>query len=44
MLRVLVLLMYTPVLTNEGIAQLFAALTQKMMENAEKKIPENRTR
>ena len=35
---------HTSAKTNEGIDQLFAALTQKMMENAEKKIPENRTR
>ena len=35
---------HTSAKTNEGIDQLFAALTQKMMENAEKKIQENRTR
>ena len=35
---------HTSAKTNEGIDQLFNALTQKMMENTEKKIPENRTR
>ena len=35
---------HTSAKTNDGIDQLFNTLSEKMMENAEKKIPENKTR